>query len=325
MSREQQSSSPTPTVQEKSTQQADGPGRLSLVLGSVGARGLAHIGVIRELEQRGYRIDAIAGCSMGALVGGLYAVGRLEDYADWVSGLDASDVLGLLDPTGAPGGFIAGRKVMKVLHEWIGDTSIESLPVEFTAVAVDIEREREVWLNDGSLYDAIRASIGIPGLFTPYRYRDRVLVDGGLLNPIPVAPTVNALTDFTFVVDANGPPTDLQRWQPEEKKEDDDEGHGLFDTVARTLGWQGDADAVSRREPDLVNILMRSLDTMQAAITRQHLAVFNPDHVFRVPRNLCMIHEFHRAGEVIETGRRIAIEALDRFDEQQANDRSRFD
>lgn len=299
------------------SQRTEDSRRLSLVLGSGGARGLAHIGIIRELEQRGYQIDAIAGCSMGALVGGLYAVGKLDDYADWVSSLDASDVLGLLDITGARGGFIAGRRIMKVLHEWIGDATIESLPISFTAVAVDIEREREVWLSEGSLYDAIRASIGIPGVFTPYRHLGRVLVDGGLLNPIPVAPTVNTLTDLTFVVDANGPPTDLLRWQGEEKRsgEDDD---GWFSAVAGKLGLRGDDSDDIRKEPDAVNILMRSLDIMQAAITRQHLAVFNPDHVFRIPRNLCMIHEFHRASEVIEAGQSIANEALDHFNEKQA-------
>ncbi|MEX1198806.1 MAG: patatin-like phospholipase family protein [Pseudohongiellaceae bacterium] len=317
MSEEHSPQARSPNDTRGGVQPAEQSATLSLVLGSGGARGLAHIGVIRELEQRGYHIDAIAGCSMGALVGGLYAVGKLEDYADWVCGLDGSDILGLLDITGARGGFIAGNKVMKVLHEWIGDTRIESLSIEFTAVAVDIEREREVWLNDGPLYDAIRASISIPGVFTPYRYRGRVLVDGGLLNPIPVAPTVHALTDFTFVVDANGPPTDLLPWRGEEKRSDNDDD-GWFRTAARKLGWHTDDKAGISEEPDAINILMRSLDTMQAAITRQHLAVFNPDHVFRVPRNLCMIHEFHRAREVIEAGQEIAKEALDCFEEQRA-------
>lgn len=288
--------------------------RVSLVLGSGGARGLAHIGVIRELEERGYIIDAIAGCSMGSLVGGLYAVGKLEEYTEWVCQLARGDILGLLDVTSMPGGFIAGRKIMERLHEWIGDTQIESLPINYTAVAVDIEREKEIWMSEGPLYDAIRASIAIPGVLIPHKYRGRTLVDGGVLNPIPVAPTVNFLTDLTVVVDANGPPTDFIPLH-EEKTSPADSEPGFIARKLEALGWGdnwGDKKKPTvKEELGIVEVLMRSLDTMQAAITRQHLAVFHPDVVIRVPRNVCMIHEFHRAAEVIELGRSIASDLLD--------------
>lgn len=285
--------------------------RISLVLGSGGARGLAHIGVIRELEERGYKIEAIAGCSMGALIGGLYAVGKMEQYADWVTSLDRSDIFGLLDVTGNPGGFIAGDKIMKKLAQWIGNDNIEDLPIKYTAVAVDIERERELWMSDGSLYDAIRASISIPGVFTPYKYRGRILVDGGVLNPLPVAPTVDSLTDGTFVVDANGPPTDLISWREARAASGNGNEKNWFAKALEKIGMGSTSSSAQESKRDVMSVLMQSLDTMQAALTRQHLAVFQADYVFRIPRNLCMIHEFHRAEEIIEMGQKIARELLD--------------
>lgn len=285
--------------------------RISLVLGSGGARGLAHIGVIRELEERGYKIEAIAGCSIGALVGGLYAVGKLEQFADWVTGLSRSDIFALMDLTGSPGGFIAGEKIMKRLHEWIGDQNIEELRLNYTAVAVDLEREREVWMSQGSLYDAVRASIAIPGLFTPHKYLGRVLIDGGVLNPLPVAPTINSMTDRTFVVDANGPPTDLVPWYEGRELSNGGEKSGWLSKAIAKVGLNSDSETKVERNLDVISVVIQSLDITQAALTRQHLAVFHPDWVFRVPRNLCMIHEFHRAEEIIAMGQKIARELLD--------------
>ncbi|ANB01557.1 patatin-like phospholipase family protein [Ectothiorhodospira sp. BSL-9] len=282
---------------------------VSLVLGSGGARGLAHIGVIQELEAQGYEIRAIAGSSMGALVGGIYALGELDTYAEWVTGLDQSDVLGLLDWSFSGGGIIRGDKLMKKLKELVGESDIEHLPISYTAVAVDIDRGREIWMSDGSLFDAIRASIAIPAVFTPHRYRGRTLVDGGLLNPVPVAPTLRTLTDLTIVVDVNGP-------APESEPESDGRGanhnkNGLLQRMRGYVESFGNDTSPSAAEGlALSEVLMRSLDTMQAAITRQHLAVFRPDLVISVPKNVCMIHEFHRAGPVIALGRKLAREAL---------------
>lgn len=137
---------------------------VSLVLGSGGARGLAHIGVIEELEAQGYKIRAIAGSSMGALVGGIYAMGELTTYRDWVEGLSQADVISLLDWPFSGGGMIRGDKLIRKLKDLVGESDIEDLPISYTAVAVDIERGREIWMSDGSLFDAIRASIAIPAV-----------------------------------------------------------------------------------------------------------------------------------------------------------------
>ncbi|MCP1676214.1 NTE family protein [Natronocella acetinitrilica] len=281
---------------------------VSLVLGAGGARGLAHIGAIEELVDQGYDIQAIAGCSMGALVGGIYALNKLDVYRDWVTSLEQSDVLALLDWTLSRGGLIQGERIISKLREMVGDCNIEDLPLDYTAVTVDIVREQELWLIEGPLFDAIRASIAIPAVFTPHHYRGRTLVDGGLLNPVPVAPTRRTLTDLTIVVDVNGHPG---KEVEAEETEDAPVENGLLDRLRGVIGGDG------HKQPEasgmaLSEVLIRSLETMQAAITRQHLAVFQPDLVIHIPRNACMIHEFHKAAEMIELGRRMTRDRLAR-------------
>lgn len=286
---------------------------VSLVLGSGGARGLAHIGVIEELEAQGYAIKAISGSSMGALVGGIHALGKLDIYRDWVKGLGQGDVLGLLDWSFSGGGMIRGNKLIRKLRDLVGESDIEELSISYTAVAVDIHRGREVWMSDGSLFDAIRASIAIPAVFAPHRYHGRTLVDGGLLNPVPVAPTLRTLTDLTIVVDVNGPASETSAQNDDE----DDEGASLMRRMVNYVeSWGGDGPSAAEGLA-LSEVLMRSLETMQAALTRHHLAVFRPDIVISVPKNACMVHEFYRAGPIIELGRTLAREQLEKRSRKQ--------
>ena len=290
---------------------------VSLVLGSGGARGLAHIGVIEELEAHGYEIRAIAGSSMGALVGGVFAMGELTTYRDWVEGLSQADVFSLLDWSFSGGGMIRGDKLIRKLKDLVGESDIEDLPISYTAVAVDIEHGREVWMSDGSLFDAIRASIAIPAVFAPHRYRGRTLVDGGLLNPVPVAPTLRTLTDLTIVVDVNGPaPAPAEA--PNEEEDDGDGDGGLLRRMMGYVESLGVNGAPAAEGMALSEILMRSLETMQSALTRHHLAVFRPDLVISIPKNACMVHEFHKAGPVIELGRKTTRERLQSFHDGSA-------
>jgi len=294
---------------------------VSLVLGSGGARGLAHIGAIRALEERGYRIESIAGSSMGAVIGGVHAAGRLDDYAEWVTGLEQSDVFRLVDWTLSGGGLIRGDKIIKRLKEMVGEVRIEELPIDFTAVAVDIEQGREIWMSKGSLFDAIRGSIAIPGLFTPHRYEGRLLVDGGILNPVPVAPTMRSLCDMTVVVNVNGPISASRLRAATKQTEGGSEATDdktLTERIRRFFNdlIERDGPAVEESEPGLAAMLMKSLETMQEVITRQHLAVFRPNLVVEVPKDACMIHEFHRADELIDLGYRRTIKALDRLRDQ---------
>ena len=178
---------------------------VSLVLGSGGARGYAHIGVIEELVAQGFDIRSVAGSSMGALVGDVYAAGQLEAFRDWVKPLQRFDVLRLLDWTISGGGLIKGDRIVDKLRGLIGEVNIEDLPISYTAVAVDLMSQREVWFSRGPLFDAIRASIAIPTILRPHNYEGRTLVDGGLLNPVPITPTLRDLTDCTIAVDINAP------------------------------------------------------------------------------------------------------------------------
>ncbi|AZZ91703.1 alpha/beta hydrolase [Hahella sp. KA22] len=173
---------------------------VALVLGSGGARGYAHVGVIEVLLERGYNIVALSGCSMGALVGGIYAAGKLREFKDWATGLDQFDVLRLLDISLSSPGAIRGEKVFSVVRELIGDIRIEDLPIAYTAVATDLLHQKEVWFQEGPLHQAIRASVAIPSLLTPEIIKDRVLVDGGLLNPLPIIPTISAHADYIIAV-----------------------------------------------------------------------------------------------------------------------------
>lgn len=180
--------------------------RVSLALGSGGARGYAHIGIIEELLERGYEVVGIAGTSMGALVGGVHATGNLGEYSDWARGLTQRDVLRLLDPSLRTPGALRGEKIMAEVRQLVGDTRIEDLPIPFTAVATDLVTHREVWFQRGRLDVSIRASIALPSVFTPVVLNGRLLVDGGMLNPVPIAPLSALPADLTIAVDLSGPP-----------------------------------------------------------------------------------------------------------------------
>lgn len=286
---------------------------VALALGSSGAKGLAHIGVIEELEAQGYRIAAIAGSSMGALVGGIHAAGKLDVYRDWVSALAKFDVLRLVDWTFSGGGLIKGEKIIGTLRALVGDALIEELPLAFTAVAVDIDREREVWLSHGSLFDAIRASIAIPTVFRPHHIGGRRLVDGGLLNPVPVTPLIREPVDYMMAVSVDGvaipsaPPT------PVEMEADGTPGYRrrIGNFIGRLMPHGGSQDA--SREPGAFELLTQAMDLMQANLARLRLSAYEPDLLIQLPRNMATPYEFYRARELIELGRKQAREALARW------------
>lgn len=190
------------------------PSRVALALGSGGARGYAHIGVIQELEDRGFEIVTVAGSSMGALVGGLYCAGKLDDYVEWIAGLTQLDVVRLLDVSLSKPGVIGAERILSRVREIVGDTMIEDLATPFTAVATDLTTGRAVWFQHGRLVDALRASIAIPGVISPHEHHGRLLADGGILDPLPVAPTSGVSSDVTIGVilgSDGGPETGASR------------------------------------------------------------------------------------------------------------------
>ncbi len=276
--------------------------RVSLVLGSGGARGLAHIGIIRYLNENGYKIESIAGSSIGALIGGFYAAGKLEEYEEWVRTLDALDIIKLLDFEGE-GGLLSGVRLMKRLEEFVGDVKIEELPITFSAVASDIENEKEIWIKEGRLLDAIRASIAIPMFFAPFELGGRRLVDGGVLNPVPIAPTFGDDTELTIAVNLAAKMQHKDLLGKPTKKE-----IGFKQTIESYLSKLSLRKGILQKS--LFAVAQKSFDTMQADISRIKLAAYPPDKLIEIPRDLCGMLEFNRANEIIEYGYEKAKEAL---------------
>ena len=283
---------------------------VSLALGSGGARGLAHIGAINWLNERNYEIQSIAGSSMGALVGGIYAIGRLDVYAKWVKALNRADVIRLLDFAYSRTGLFSGERIMQKLKDMLGDARIEDLPVSFTAVATDIDNGREVWINKGSLFDAIRASIAIPSVFTPVKYHGRTLVDGGVLNPVPIAPTLRDITDLTIAISLSGKEASQKEMFPhhhEPKKPEKEYQRGIqnfIESIQDMLNLENSLDEEDSI-PDVVDLMTRSLESMQNTIARFKLAAYNPNYLLEVPANACTMFDFHRAEELIDLGYRL--------------------
>ena len=298
---------------------ADKP-TVALALGAGGAKGLAHIGVIEEIEAQGFRIVAIAGSSMGALIGGIHAMGKLDVYRDWVCALARFDVLRLVDWTFSGGGLIKGERIIGTLRGLIGDTLIEELPLVFTAVATDLDRGREVWLARGSLFDAIRASIAVPTVFRPYRLNGRRLVDGAMLNPVPVTPLIRANADYVLAVSMDGPAETIAAAEPIESTSEGDAGyrHRISEFIGRLIPH----DENLPREPGALDTLSQAMDLMQANLSRLRLAAYEPDLLIELPRTIATVYEFYRARELIERGRAQARKALAEWPRSSAPVRS---
>ena len=273
---------------------------VSLVLGIGGARGLAHIGVIQWLTENGYDIRSIAGSSMGALIGGIYAAGKLPVYTKWVSALERMQVLRLLDPAFGRGGIFKGERIMGVLRELIGDFEIGDLPVSFTAVATDLESGEEVWLREGKLFDAIRASIATPLIFTSFNCNGRKLFDGGLVNPVPIAPTLNDKTELTVAVSLSGP---IESRPPPPPTAPIPEGNTYRQRIQAFIDSLHISKPPAAPAQGIFDIAFASMETMQGTIAQLRLAAFSPDVMIEIPRNACGLFEYWRAQEMIALGR----------------------
>jgi NTE family protein len=297
-----------PVVADATRTPSSGPTRtVSLVLGSGGARGLAHIGVIQWLTENGYDIRSIAGTSMGALVGGIHATGKLEVYAEWVLALERMHVLRLLDPTMGRAGIFKGERIIRVLRELIGDWDIAALPISYTAVATDLASGKEAWLRSGPLFDAIRASIATPMVFTPFRHGDRVLIDGAVVNPVPVAPTLGDATDLTVAVDLSGPPETRPPPRPPRAPTRDDR---YRKGVLKFFESVRPAPPPAQTPRGLLEVAFSAMQSMHDTIAELKLSAYTPDVLVKVPRNACGFFEFWRAEEMIALGRERAAQAF---------------
>lgn len=254
---------------------------------------------------------------MGALVGGVYAAGGLAEFTDYVRKLGRADVLRLTDVTlGAPG-LIRLTRVVEELRRFVGDRAIEDLPIPYAAVATDIDALREVWFRHGPLLPAIRASISIPGVFTPVRLQDRILVDGGLLNPLPMGPVMDVDAEARVGVSLFGASPGFALRGPASESSDgahltDEPDPGWLDRLGESLRRTKAAPVDDLTHgTNLVAMSMRALDVMQARIELARTAMNAPDVIISVPIQTANVLEFHRAAELIDLGRSLAASAFD--------------
>ena len=290
---------------------------VSLVLSSGGARGLAHVGVIEELERRGYQIGEIAGCSAGALVGGMFSAGRMPEFKDWICNLDRIDVFSLMDFTFSSRGFIKGEKVYNALKKVVPDCQIEDLPIPFSCNAVEVHTGKEYVFRKGSLYKAIRASGSIPSVFLPAKIEKNHFIDGGVLNPVPISLLSDPEETLVVVVDVNGLENEFI---PPPKK--DESGKQFISLPSWLKDYQSkmgqffpdEKKSDSKTSYSSLDLVTRSFDLLQDRFCELLLEKYPVDVKIKISRKQAGTLEFHRSAEMIEIGRLKAKEALDQLE-----------
>lgn len=282
--------------------------KIGLALGSGSARGWAHIGIIRTLEQAGIVPDIVCGTSIGALVGAAYAAGQLDRLEEWVRGLKWQSVMSLLDLT-VDGGLIHGDKLLSFFRSHFSDEDIEALPKAFGAVATELESGREVWLREGSVTDAVRASIALPGLLKPAHLDGKLMVDGGLVNPVPVSLCRAMGADIVIAVDLNW---DLMGRHVERSAKPASQGAlaSFMDKLPINLGRLKSGPQASAAMPSIFDVLSISLHIMQVRITRSRLAGEPADVLIRPRLADFALMDYHRAADAIAKGERATEQAL---------------
>lgn len=280
---------------------------VTLVLSGGGARGLAHIGVIEEMESRGYIINSIAGTSMGSLVGGVYAAGKMNEYKEWVYNLDKQKIFNLLDFSFSNQGLIKGDKVLNKMKEFIPDANIEDLKIKYTATAFDLSQNKEIVFKEGSLYNAIRASIAIPTVLTPVISGDSVLVDGGVVNNIPIRNAIRTENDTLFAVYVNAD-IPVHRIKVEEKSKKD-----LY--IEKINQFRNHFNkSVPTEHSKKLHYFNLINDTISAVTNHLASAIIKnnpPDILVEISKKSCGTYDFYKAEELVEMGRSAAREKLD--------------
>ncbi|MBS1527077.1 MAG: patatin-like phospholipase family protein [Bacteroidetes bacterium] len=283
--------------------------KVALVLSGGGARGMAHIGVIEELESRGYQIAAIAGTSMGALVGGVYALGKMDVYKEWLCTLDKMKVFSMVDFTLSGEGLLRGDRIFHIMRELMDDKNIEELDIPFAAISADILNRREVVFNKGSVMEAIRASIAIPTVFTPVRTEDGLLVDGGVVNNLPIDHVQRSPDDILVVVDVNAP---IPVEEPEIHPEVREHRHSRYREKVKEF-----YDHLFHLHPgdhehkfNYFDVINKTINMITYHSGERLLEKYSPDILVRVSHESCGTYDFYKAEEVIELGRCSAAKSL---------------
>lgn len=286
--------------------------KIGLALGSGGARGWCHIGILRELDAMGLKPDVISGASIGALVGAIYAGGALDDLEDWAEKLTARQFFGMLDIKLSSGGLVEGAQILSVIRQLVEQERIQDLQVPLAVVATDMATGRDVWMTEGDLAEAVRASVALPGVISPFRIGDRWFLDGGLTNPLPVtacrilgaevviAANPNGRFDGTFWVERKEQKPAL--WKSWSDRLQDLPGPfaGLFESARE-----------EEPKPHYLDVLAASIDIVTDGIRRAKLAGDPPHVLLDAHLSNLSVLDFHRASEAIEEGRRTVKENAD--------------
>jgi NTE family protein len=292
--------------------------KVQLVLGSGGARGIAHIGVIEQLLKNGYEIVDVVGCSMGAVVGGMYCSGHLEAYTEWLLKQTKTDVYRMFDLSFSMQGLVKGERIFSVLQQMTGEQLIENLPIPFSAIATDILSRTEICFDKGDLYKALRASTGIPGVFTPIADGNSLYVDGGVLNPLPVdmvkrrddaiivAVSLNGAFENEVAVAVDVPETPLEPGDPDMLTR----LKNYFNIGNKNTTKEGVAPVIPTFS--MFELFSTSYDASLDRMVEQTLKMYPADVVIEIPRNVCSVFEFYRAAELIDIGKKAYEKAMNK-------------
>jgi NTE family protein len=290
--------------------------KVALVLGSGGARGVAHIGVIEALIENNYEITSVAGSSMGAVVGGIYAAGKLDLYKEWVTNFDKIDVFKLLDFTFSLQGFVRGERVFKEMSKILGDIEIETMNIPFSAIASNIRTQLEVIFDKGNLMEALKASCAIPTVMTPVYMEGEELVDGGVLNPIPINRVKRTPGDILVAVDVNSNiPYHIKKPETVVEVQEAQKYKQLIDDFKLRLknmwpySYKDVPISPANKKFGYFDLLNRSIDLMQQQITALQMEQLSPDIVVRISRDSCGTFEFYKSKALVEAGHEAFLKA----------------
>jgi len=288
--------------------------KVSLVLSGGGARGIAHIGVIEELERQGFEIQSIAGTSMGALVGGIYGSGKMQAYKEWIYKLNKYEVFKLIDFSLSKQGFIKGDRVFNKMKEFIPDMNIEDLKIHYTATATDILNKNEVVFTKGSIYDAIRASIAIPSVVTPVKTENSLLVDGGVVNNIPINHVKRIKDDILVVVNVNA---NVPLYEPKITSKEKAQRKSIYSKKMNE--FQGHLDKYFPKEKNnnlgYITILNTTIEMLINQLAMVTIEKTPPDILINISHSSCSAFDFYKAEELVEIGRDVAAQSIANYKE----------
>ena len=281
---------------------------VALALSSGGARGLAHIGAIEELEAQGYHISSIAGCSMGALIGGVYAAGKLNEFREWMKTIDRKKMLGLIDFSLSLNHLVKGKRIIEAIMEFVPDVNIEDLPIPYVAVATDLKAGKEVLFNKGSLFEAIRASISLPSFYEPVQRDDMILIDGGVINPIPLNRIKRNAGDILVGIDVSGHDYKAQ-WE---------EAHRLTEIQKHDTSWKNkilDMLIPDNIEFNYYTVLSRTSSLMIRQNSILMAKLMNPDILVDIQMNRYGTFDFDKSEKLIAIGRQKTSQAISKYED----------